>query len=166
MTGRFTRRRPLAVGFVVLAAGLALAGCGSSDATVTETRDGRITVEGEGDRRTATIQGDGSSTVFGSGTTPKGFPGAVPLPKGATLGTTASATRVGTQFFQLNYSGVGATAAKALDAYGAQLTGAGFDVTPGTGRSIEATDGTWRVRAVAGAGSDPTLAVTVTNAGG
>lgn len=158
-----TRRLPLtgALG-VVVAIGLVLAGCGSSDAKVTETRDGRITVEGDGDRQTATIQGDGSSVVYGTGSVPKGFPGAVPLPKGAKPATTAAGTRGDAQFFTLTYQPT-VPATKALTAYGNQLTNAGFDVTPGANRSLTATDGTWRVRAVAGAGEDATLAVTVTN---
>lgn len=153
-------RRVLVAGLVV--AGLVLAGCGSSDAKVTETRDGRITVEGDGDRQTATIQGDGSSVTYGTGSVPKGFPDAVPLPEGSKPATTAAATRGDAQFFTLTYEPT-TSAAKALSAYGDQLAAAGFDVTPGARRSIEGTDGTWRVRAVAGTGAAPTLTVSVTD---
>jgi hypothetical protein len=155
-------RRVAMVTVVALAAGLAVAGCGS-DAKVTETRDGRVTVQGKGKQAAATIQGDGSSVTYANGTVPAGFPSAVPLPKGATLGTTASGTHGTTKFFQLNYLPA-SSATRALDAYGTQLTGAGFTVTPGAGSSITATDGTWTVRAVAGTGTRPTLAVTVTDA--
>lgn len=155
------RRRAVGAGIAVLA-GLALAGCGSSG-SVAETRDGRVTVHGRGDRATATIQGDGSTVTYGTGSVPGQFPSSVPLPEGASLGTTAAATRAARRFFHLTYVPA-APASRALATYGTRLTNAGFRVSDGAGASIDATDGTWKVRAIAGSGTEPTLAVTVSNA--
>jgi hypothetical protein len=163
MTRRPGASRAARAACAVAALGV-LAGCGSGGGKVAETADGRVTVSGTGPETEVTVHGDQGSTVtYGTGSVPPRFPAAVPRPERTRLGTTASGTRGGRQFFQLDYLPAG-SGARALTAYRTRLTDAGFTVTTDSATMLEADRDGWRVRAVAPPGSRPTLAVTVTNA--
>ncbi len=157
------RVRALLPAFSIALACGAVTACGAGTGKVAETNDGRVRVSGTGSRTKATITGDGSTVTYGTGSVPAGFPESVPRPAGARLGTTAAGARGGTRYFELNYV-TGGSASRVLDAYGRQLTDAGFTVTPGPGATVDATHDGGKVHAVAVPGSSRGVVLTVTNA--
>jgi hypothetical protein len=171
-----TRRRPGPVRIAelvaagVLAGTVALAGCGGG--SVTETKDGRVTVDGKGDKARVTISGErGAEVTYNQRTVPSDFPSAVPRPA-LDLQSATAATRDGKHYFQLTYRLGSASARRALGAYAEALTGAGFAVDSVDGPASEtqpspmrATGKGWRVVTIATSDPRPgTMLVTVDNA--
>ena len=168
---RTSLRRPVAAALLAVGA-LALVACGS-DASVTEAKDGKVTVQGKGKRARVTIKGENGATVtYNQRQVPSDFPGAVPQPARLALTGATSATRGGKQYFQLTYALGAGSARAALGAYATRLGDAGFAVDavegPTSDRApapMRATGPGWRVVAVAtGAGGAGSMVVTVDNA--
>jgi hypothetical protein len=165
--GRF--RRALVV--LVAVGMVALAACGS-DTEVTETKDGKVTVEGKGKKAKVTIEGEhGASVTFNQQTVPASFPSEVPRPQKLALQSAASGTRGGKQYFQLSYALGSTTALDAIGAYATRLGAAGFTVdqtdAPGNDADpspMQADGKGWHVLALATGAGSGSLTMTVTNA--
>ena len=166
------RRRHAAV--VLLTVGvLALTACSSDTTSVHEVKDGRVTVEGDGNKARVTITGENGAVTYNQQQVPAGFPAAVPLPTQLTLENATSATRGDRQYFQLTYALGDASARSALGAYAKRLGGAGFTVdaidAPSSNTApapMQAMGNGWRVVGIAtSAGGSGSMVVTVdTNA--
>jgi len=156
---------------VLLALGAVTFGACSSDTKTIETKDGKVTVDGDGKHATVTINGDqGGSVTFNQSKVPSDFPSEVPLPKGLNLKTSASGNApVGTgQFFSLGYDLANQNTAQVLSAYTSTLEDDGFTVkdsssvggSTGSISSLQATGKGWNVTAAAIA-SDKTAILTI-----
>jgi hypothetical protein len=169
VTRSHLRRRFAAIGLTLGV--VVLTACGS-DAKVTETTDGKVTVSGRGKKAAVTITGEhGATATYNAQRVPADFPSEVPLPRRVTLESATSATRGGKPYFQLTYTYRATSARATLGAYATQLGTAGFAVdsvdgaTSDTAPSPFRADGSgWQVTALAtsggGAGS---MVVTVAN---
>ena len=163
---------------VVLAAtlGTTLVACGSDTKTV-ETKDGKVTVSGNGKDGTVTIKGKGkddTSFSIKQGEVPAGFPSEVPLPKGLKLKAGTKGQQGAKQFFTLSYELESKSPATALAAYGTQLKDDGFEVpnlagltgASGSFLSLEAKGKGWTVIAssLGAAGGAAVMSVIVSSA--
>jgi hypothetical protein len=167
---RFLYARRTVVALVVVGS-IAVAACGG-DAKVTETPDGKVTVEGDGHKSQVTIDGErGAKVTYNLQQVPGDFPDEVPRPV-LDLTSATAATRGGKQYFQLAY-GLGRSSARsALGAYATRLGGAGFSVDALDGPAsntapapLRATGNGWRVVAIATSGRGAaSMIVTVDNA--
>ena len=150
------RHRSFLVGVTVGA--LVLGACGS-DAKVVETNDGKVTV-GKDDQ--VSIEGEnGTQVTFGGAKVPDGFPGAVPLPKGLKLVSSAGAP----QSYTLGYTFGAAKGVRVIARYLTRLRNAGLSTTGDTGANPFASGGAegkgWKV--VATVMSPKLLTVVVTS---
>ncbi len=162
-------RRALVGAFVAFGA-IGLVACGSSGAKVVETKDGKVTVNKDG--KSVTIEGEnGAQATFGGTKVPDGFPGAVPLPKGLKLKTSAGGSQGGKQFFTIGYDlGSKSPQAAAAD-YKSQLEDAGFTVSnsasfgsgSATVENLSASGNGYRVAAT-GTGTGKLFTLVVTSA--
>jgi hypothetical protein len=167
---RRTRRTRTVAALLAIGA-LGLAACGS-DAKVTETKDGKVTVEGSGKKAEVTIQGENGNTItFNEQKVPSDFPGDVPLPQKVQLQAATSGTRGAKKYFQLSYTLGKASARETIGAYATKLGDAGFAVdqtdTTGTNQipSPMQADGLgWHVLAIANGAGSGSMIVTVTPA--
>ena len=165
-----TVRRGAAV--VLVAVGVVALGACGSDATVKETKDGKVTVHGDGDKATVTVDGEnGTAVTFNQQKVPSDFPSDVPLPEHVKLRNATSGTRSAKQFFQLSYALGSASALKTIGAYATRLSDAGFTVdrtdAPGTDAvptPLVADGKGWHVVALATDGGSGSLTVTVSSA--
>lgn len=156
------------------ALGTTLVACGSDTKTV-ETKDGKVTVSGNGKDGTVTIKGKGkddTSFSIKQGEVPEGFPSEVPLPKGLKLKAGTKGQRGAKEFFTLSYELGSKSPAAALAAYGTQLKDDGFEVpnlaglsgASGSFLSLEATGKGWTLIASSlGTGSIATMTVIVSS---
>lgn len=146
-------KRPLLVLMLATALGTTLVACGSDSKTIT-TKDGKVTVNGDGKDAKVTIKGkDNSSFTINGGKVPDGFPSEVPLPKGLTLKTAAGGKQGTKQFYTLGYGLGSKSPGDALSAYKDQLDSAGFTIkgdsnignSQGSFQTVQATGKGWTV---------------------
>ena len=164
-------RRTRTVAALLAIGALALAACGS-DAKVTETKDGKVTVDGSGKKAKVTIQGENGNTItFNEQKVPGDFPGDVPLPAKVQLQAATSGTRGSQKYFQLSYTLGKASARETVGAYATKLGDAGFTVdqtdTAGTDQipsPMQADGKGWHVLAIANGAGSGSMIVTVTPA--
>ena len=154
--------------------GTTLVACGSDTKTV-ETKDGKVTVSGNGKDGTVTIKGKGkddTSFSIKQGEVPAGFPSEVPLPKGLKLKAGTKGQQGVKQFCTLSYELVSKAPATALAAYGTQLKDDGFEVpnladlggASGSFLSLEAKGKGWTLIASSlGTGSIAAMTVMVSS---
>ena len=149
------------------ALGTTIVACGSDSKTV-DTKDGKVTVNGDGKDAKVTVKGkDNASFTFNQGSVPDGFPSEVPLPKGLKLKTGAGGSKGAKQFFTLGYGLGSKRASDALSDYKDQLESAGFTIkdggslsnSGGSFQSLQATGNGWTVIASSIAGGSGDTAV-------
>ena len=165
MTPSLRAGRRSVLGVVILA--LTVTACGS-DATVTPTADGEITVKGSGKRAEATIKGDGSDLTFNQQKVPADFPSEVPLPEGWKRVAATSGTAGGTPLFQVTYSLSARAVVANLTGYQHQLEIVGFTIDEPTSSdgdgtnsmtTMAATGHGWQVSAASISGPSPRTVV-------
>jgi hypothetical protein len=165
------RRRRVVVVLLAAVSVVALGACGS-DAKVVETKDGKVTVDGSGDKAKVTVEGENGNTItFNEQQVPSDFPGAVPLPQKVQLRGATSGTRGDKEYFQLSYALDNASARATVGAYATRLGDAGFSVdqtdTPGNDAipsPMQADGKGWHVLAIANGAGSGSMIVTVTPA--
>lgn len=155
----------------VLALGaVALTACGGSDTKTIETKDGKITVNGDGKNAKVTINGEnGNKVTFNQSKVPADFPSAVPLPKGLKLKSAASGGDGSRKVFSLGYTLGSQEPADAVAGYKDQLDAAGFKVNAPLGgaskvSTLLAGGNGWNVIVAAGGSTSPVLTISVTSA--
>ncbi len=145
---------------------VALTACGSDTKTI-ETKDGKVTVNGDGKDAKVTINGeDGNKITFNQKKVPDDFPSDVPLPKGLKLTSAASGGDGSRKVFSLGYTLGSADPADAVASYKDQLEAANFKVnaTPvGTSKvsTFLAAGNGWNLIVAAGGSTTPVLTVSV-----